>query len=109
MDITTENICYFKNFHHALRENPRIDHILKFPLVTVLKIKFLVQDKQRVVISLSNGLILVYHTSKNLVEKIIESKFALLDNIKIIEDKYILTSGIDTKIRIWSIEAEKLI
>ena len=33
LDITSENICYFKNMHHALRENPRIDTILKFPNV----------------------------------------------------------------------------
>ena len=24
-------VCYFENFHHALRENPRIDLILSFP------------------------------------------------------------------------------
>ena len=33
LDITAENICYFKNMHHALRENPRIDTIMKFPAV----------------------------------------------------------------------------
>ena len=25
------DICYFENFHHALRENPRIDLIIKMP------------------------------------------------------------------------------
>jgi hypothetical protein len=60
LDITSENICFFKNFHHALRENPRIDIILKLPRVTILRIKFMA-DKKRVVMSLSNGLIVFYN------------------------------------------------
>lgn len=34
---------------------------------------------------------------------------AIVDLIKIIDDKYIITAGIDPKIRIWNIETEKLI
>lgn len=64
LDITNENICYFKNFHHALRENPRIDMIVKMPRCTVLRIRFL-QDKKRIAISLSNGLIFFYNMVDN--------------------------------------------
>jgi hypothetical protein len=60
LNLTSETIGYFRNFHHALRENPRIDTILKFPLgASVLRVKFF-SDKKRVVFSLSNGLILIY-------------------------------------------------
>lgn len=61
LNLTSENIGYFRNFHHALRENPRIDTILKVPKCTVLRVKFFA-DKKRVVLSLSNGLMLVYNT-----------------------------------------------
>jgi hypothetical protein len=66
LEITNENICYFKNFHHALRENPRIDVIMKMPKCTVLRIKFF-SDKKRLAMSLSNGTILFYSTSENCV------------------------------------------
>lgn len=59
--------------------------------------------------SLSNGLLLVYQMVKNQIEKILESKFAILDCLRVIEDKYLVTAGIDTKVRIWSIEQEKLL
>lgn len=32
---------------------------------------------------------------------------AIVDLIKIIDDKYIITGGIDPKIRIWNLETEK--
>ena len=34
---------------------------------------------------------------------------AIIDSIKTIDDKYLITAGIDPKIRIWNIETEKLI
>lgn len=66
LEITSENICYFKNFHHALRENPRIDIIIKMPKATLLRVKFL-QDKKRVIMSLSNGLILLYNLNDHVI------------------------------------------
>jgi hypothetical protein len=61
LNLTSENIGYFRNFHHALRENPRIDTILKMPGCTVLRVKFFA-DKKRVAVSLSNGLVIIYNT-----------------------------------------------
>jgi len=78
------------------------------PRTTVLRIKFL-QDKKRVVISLSNGLLLFYNTNDYCIQKIFINKMAIMDLIKIIDDKYVITAGIDPKIRIWNIENEKLI
>jgi WD40 repeat protein len=108
LDVTSENICYFKNFHHALRENPRIDLILKMPKCTVLKIKFFA-DKKRVLISLSNGLMIIYSHTDYQVVKTFTNKMAIVDLIKIVDDKYIITAGIDPKIRIWNIDSDKLI
>lgn len=34
---------------------------------------------------------------------------AIIDLVKIIDDKYVITAGIDPKIRIWNIDTEKLI
>jgi WD40 repeat protein len=59
--------------------------------------------------SLSNGLIIFYNTNEYTVQKIFVSKMAINDLMKIIDDKYIITAGIDPKIRIWNIESEKLI
>eukprot|EP00347_Sterkiella_histriomuscorum_P005755 403355392 len=108
LDITSENICYFKNFHHALRENPRIDQIIKLPKCTVLRIKFFM-DKKRVIMSLSNGLMLIYNIIDYTVVKVFVNKFSIIDSIKIIDDKYIITAGIDPKIKIWNLETEKTI
>jgi len=108
LDITSEHICFFKNFHHALRENPRIDIILKMPKCTVLKIKFL-SDKKRVAMSLSNGLILIYNINEFFVHKVIVNKMAIIDNLIAVDEKYLMTAGIDSKIRIWNIETEKLV
>jgi len=108
LEITNENICYFKNFHHALRENPRIDLIMNMPRCTVLRIKFF-GDKKRVAISLSNGLILIYNLQDFNVQKIFINKMALIDLVKVIDDKYLIQGGIDSKVRIWNIETEKVI
>lgn len=89
-----------------MRENPRIDLIIKMPGCQVLSVKFL-SDKKRVVVSLSNGLILVLFTSIALVSKVLVNKAAVADMLKIIDDKYIICGGIDNQIRIWSIEYEK--
>lgn len=59
--------------------------------------------------TLSNGLMLVYNINDYVIQKVIVNKMAIIDLIKIIDDKYVITGGIDTKIRIWNLESEKLI
>lgn len=108
LNLTSESIGYFKNFHHALRENPRIDTILKMPCANVLRVKFF-SDKKRVIFSLSNGLLIIYNINDYEVQKVLVNKYAILDSLKLIEDKYLITAGIDKKIRIWNIETEKII
>jgi len=108
LEITNENICYFKNFHHALRENPRIDLIMSLPRCTVLKIRFFA-DKKRVAISLSNGILLIYNILEFTVQKIFVNKMALIDLLKIVDEKYLIQAGIDSKVRIWNVETEKMI
>lgn len=73
-----------------------------------MKIKFLA-DKKKVLISLACGIILLYNTVEYKVEKLYVSKIAILDCIKVIEDKYMLTAGLDMKTRIWNLESERLI
>lgn len=55
-------------------------------------------------ISLSNGLLLLYNTETNQVLKVYTQSHAVIDKIKIIDDRYIICAGIDTKHRIWNIE-----
>jgi len=66
-------------------------------------------DKKRVLISLACGLILLYNIIEYKVEKVLTSKVAILDCVKVIEDKYMITGGLDSKTRIWNLETEKLI
>lgn len=94
--------CYFKNFHQSLKDNPRIDLIQKMPRCSVLVIKFL-SDKKRVLFSLSNGLLMIYNTQDFAVTKIMFNKSFVTDLVKVIENKYIITAGIDIKVRVWSI------
>lgn len=102
--LASETICHFKNYHHALRENPRIDIIMKTP--TVLRVKFF-SDKKRALISFGCGLLAVVSLTEASVIKLIVSKCAVLDSVKLIEDKYAMTAGIDPKIRVWNLETEK--
>lgn len=59
--------------------------------------------------SLSNGLMLIYNIIDYTVIKVFVNKYSIIDSIKIIDDKYIITAGIDPKIRIWNLESEKII
>lgn len=65
----SSDVCYFDNFHHALRENPRIDLVLQFPGCQILTLKFF-SDKKRIMVSLSNGLLLLYNTETSMVMKV---------------------------------------
>lgn len=100
------DVCYFENFHHSLRENPRIDLVVQFEGCQVLTLKFFT-DKKRIMISLSNGLLLLYNTETNKVLKVYTQSHAVIDRIKIIDDRYIICAGIDPKQRIWNIENQR--
>lgn len=41
--------------------------------------------------------------------RLIVSKYAIVDSLKLLEDKYIITAGIDPKVRIWNLESEKVL
>lgn len=41
--------------------------------------------------------------------KVFVSKFAIIDSLKLVEDRYLITAGIDPKVRFWNIESEKVI
>ena len=100
------DICYFDNFHHALRENPRIDLIMQFPGCQVLTLKFF-SDKKRIMVSLSNGLLLLVNTETNRVLKVYPQSHAVIDKVKIIDDRYMICAGIDSKHRIWNVENQR--
>ena len=59
--------------------------------------------------SLSNGLMLIYSLIDHCILKVFVNKMAIVDSLKLIEDRYLITAGIDPKIRIWNVETEKLI
>ena len=73
-----------------------------------MRIKFFL-DKKRVILALSNGLMIIYNIIDFQILKVFVNKFSIIDSIKIIDDKYIITAGIDPKIRIWNLETEKII
>ena len=97
---------YFESFHQALRENQRLETLVKMPGCLVLAVKFF--SKSLIFISLSNGLILLYDTTNHRIPKIFANKGAIIDCLKVLGPTYLITAGIDTKIRLWNIKTEKL-
>jgi len=105
-DTLTTSGIYFKGFHHALRENQRLELVTKMPGCVVLGVKF--YSKNLIFVSLANGLILAYNTNNRQVEKIFANKGAIIDCLKLLGPVYLVTAGIDSKIRLWNIKTEKL-
>ena len=105
-DTLTTSGIYFKGFHHALRENQRLELVTKMPGCVVLAVKF--YSKNLIFVSLANGLILAYNTCNRQVEKIFANKGAIIDCLKLLGPIYLVTAGIDSKIRLWNIKTEKL-
>ena len=89
-----------------MKENPRIDLVVKLPACQILAAKFLT-DKKRMFISLSNGLMMIYNSSSGEVNRIFVNKNAVVDQVKVIDDKYAICSGIDQQMRIWNFENER--
>jgi len=59
--------------------------------------------------ALSNGLMIIYNIIDYNIQRVFVNKMSIIDLIKIVEDKYIITAGIDPKIRIINLENEKTI
>lgn len=78
------------------------------PGCQILAIKFL-SDKKRVLLSLSNGLMMMLNLNNCTVNKLFINKYAVIDMIKVIDDKYALCSGIDNQLRIWNFDNERQI
>ena len=85
-DIAGTQHCYFEPVHESLKENLRIELILRMPGCQVLAIKFF-KDKERVVMSLSNGMILLFNTITCLIEVVFTVRSGAIDCLKIIGDK----------------------
>lgn len=99
-------LCYFEGFHHSLRENSRIDLVTKMPGCHILTMKFLL-DKKRVLLSLSNGLMLTLNLGTCAIENILVCKVACIDLIKVIDERYLICAGIDSHLRIWNLENDR--
>lgn len=76
------------------------------PGCVVLALKY--YQTNSVIMSLSNGLILLYDTVTQTVERIFANKGAIIDCLKVLYPTYLITAGIDSKIRIWNIQNGKL-
>jgi hypothetical protein len=59
--------------------------------------------------SLAGGLFAIYVPGDHLVSKIIVGRRAVIDLIKIVDDKYLVTAGIDPKVRVWSVDSERVV
>jgi WD40 repeat protein len=101
-------VCYFSAYHHSLRENTRIDLIHRYPGSQVLIIKFL-PDKKRIAVSLSSGLILIVNSTDLTIHKILFCSSFVNDRIKFLSSSKLITCGIDSKVRIWNFEQEKIV
>ena len=55
-------------------------------------------------VSLSNGLLILFDTDQGRVLKVYVMSHAVIDKLKIIDDRYVICAGIDNKHRIWNIE-----
>lgn len=80
--------------------------VVKMPGCLVLAVKFF--TKSQIFVSLSNGLIVLYDTFCHKILKIFANKGAIIDCLKVLGPTYLITAGIDTKIRLWNIKTEKL-
>lgn len=77
----------------------------RLPGCLVLAAKF--YSKSLVFLSISNGLILAFNTANNTVEKIFANKGAIIDCLKFLNNSYLITAGIDSKVRLYNIMTEK--
>lgn len=72
----------------------------------MLAVKF--HTASTIFMSCSNGLVLCFNIQTHAIEKIIANKCALIDCLKIFEPYYLITAGIDSKIRLWDIKTEQM-
>lgn len=66
-------------------------------------------QKTHVLVSLSNGLILKIEMETQQVDSVISNKCAIIDQLKMYSPNFLLTAGIDSKIRLWNVESVKMV
>jgi hypothetical protein len=99
---------YFKPMHLTFKENSRLDLIIQFMPCQILACKFL-SDKTRVIFSLSCGLCMMIDTTSLQVLKLFALSSSHFDMVKVIEDKTLVLAGMDTQVKVYSLDSEKLL
>ena len=118
LDITSQKHTYYKGFQNSLRENAKIETILKFPF-SVLK-TWLFTDQRRVAIFSDSGLIYICGVDFEVIS-IISSDFPHIECCQYfsqalneaegeadeLDEEYIFTAGDDPYIRKWDINSQR--
>lgn len=106
LDITNQNCTFFKGFQNSLRENSKIDTIIKLPFTFINQTAFFA-EQDKICISTDSGLLIIYSYTTFQVIGLINSKYLNITTMTYYTpqgedmDEYLLTGGQDPEIRKW--------